>query len=167
MRVRRLGPDDWQTYREIRLASLAADPTAFGSTWSREVEFTEQRWRDRLVSVVFAAELADATVGTIGGVYGETDPQALSIVGMWVRPEVRGQGVAGALLGALREFAVRDGAKELRLWVTENNMSARRLYERWDFEPTGEREPLLSDPTIPVIEMVHDLTGATVEPPHG
>ena len=155
--VRRLAPDDWRVYRAIRLEALASDPTAFGSSWAREAEFTEATWRERLRSVVFAAELADETVGIIGGVRPQDRSTAMLIVGMWVRPETRGQGVAGALLGALRDHARQDGAEQLRLWVTETNSSARRLYERWGFEATGGREPLLSHPTIPVIEMVRDL----------
>jgi len=34
----------------------------------------------------------------------------------------------------------------LFLWVTELNASARRLYERYGFTPSGDRQPLPSDP---------------------
>jgi RimJ/RimL family protein N-acetyltransferase len=39
------------------------------------------------------------------------------------------------------------------LWVTESNAPARRLYERCGFTPTGDRQPLPSDPSLPEIRM--------------
>jgi ribosomal protein S18 acetylase RimI-like enzyme len=41
----------------------------------------------------------------------------------------------------------------LYLCVTESNASARELYERYGFTPTGERQPLPSDPSLPEMRM--------------
>jgi hypothetical protein len=45
----------------------------------------------------------------------------------------------------------------LFLWVTELNAPARRLYERCGFTPSGERQPLPSDPTLAEIRMRRPL----------
>jgi ribosomal protein S18 acetylase RimI-like enzyme len=45
----------------------------------------------------------------------------------------------------------------VHLWVTETNPHARALYERLGFTPTGERQPLPSDPSIGEIAMSRTL----------
>jgi hypothetical protein len=48
--LRVLTPDDWPSWRELRLAALAEAPYAFGSRladWQGDHD-REQRWRDRL-----------------------------------------------------------------------------------------------------------------------
>ena len=44
--VRRIGPDDWELFRDIRLRSLADSPDAFGSTLERERAFRHAELRD-------------------------------------------------------------------------------------------------------------------------
>jgi hypothetical protein len=63
--LRRLGPDDWEAFREIRLRSLADSPDAFGSTSAREQEFTEDDWRRRLGGPVYA--VTDPGPVAVGG----------------------------------------------------------------------------------------------------
>ena len=46
--IERLGPDDWQEFREIRLRALADAPTAFGMTLADAEQQTEDAWRARL-----------------------------------------------------------------------------------------------------------------------
>ena len=46
-----IAPGDWQEFREVRLASLADAPDAFGSTYADWVGAAEERWRARLTDV--------------------------------------------------------------------------------------------------------------------
>jgi len=68
------------------------------------------------------------------------------LVSMWVDPRARGSGAAVQLVAAVREAAAVEGARVLTLFVADGNDRARRLYERLGFRPTGERQPLPSDP---------------------
>ena len=136
--LRRLGPDDWQVLRDIRLRALAESPDAFGSTLDRERDFDEKDWRRRLVRPVFAV-LADDRPVAMAGAF--TDGGRLQVWGMWTDPAHRGRGHARALLDALVGDAVDEG-RPVSLHVNTANSVARAAYESYGFVPTGELEPL-------------------------
>ena len=48
--VRELGPDDWETWRDLRLAALAEAPDAFHSRLTDWLGAGEREWRDRLAA---------------------------------------------------------------------------------------------------------------------
>jgi len=76
---------------------------------------------------------------------------------MWVRPQARGHGVGEALIAAVLEWAQARHARSVHLWVTEANKPARRLYERCGFKPTGERQPLPSNPALDELALARPL----------
>jgi GNAT superfamily N-acetyltransferase len=157
--VRVITADEWELMRDTRLAALAEAPFAFGSTYAREVAFTEARWRgrfhDRGVTFLAYDESDDVTPAGIAGVYIENSTSDL--VSMWVRPGFRGRGVGEALIEATAAWAKARSFATLSLWVTESNAPARRLYARCGFTPTGESQPLPSDPSLPEIRMSREL----------
>jgi GNAT superfamily N-acetyltransferase len=160
--VREITADDWEVMRDIRLAALAEAPYAFGSSYAREVAFTESQWRGRAEgrpegrsATFFAYNDTEAAPAGLVGVYVQ-DGQA-DLVSMWVRPPARGLGVAEALVEAAACWAKAHDFGQIFLWVTESNAPARRLYARCGFTPTGGRQPLPSDPMLPEIRMSRAL----------
>ena len=153
--VREVTLDDWETLRDVRLAALREAPSAFGSTYGREVAFTQEQWRDRILSdrsVTFFAYRPESPVPAgLAGVY--VADGVADVVSMWVRPSARGRAVGDALIEATADWAKARDHATLLLWVTESNAPARRLYERCGFALTGERQPLPSDPTLPEVRM--------------
>ncbi|HEX9033206.1 MAG TPA: GNAT family N-acetyltransferase [Streptosporangiaceae bacterium] len=152
--VRRVRPDQWAIYREVRLAALAEAPYAFSSTLERELAFAEEVWHRRLGSAVAATFLAwqgQEPAGTVAGKADDPDedfavPGAWQLVGMWVDPAVRGLGVADRLVEAVAQHAsTAGGARSLVLWVTEMNDRARGFYQRMGFVPTGARQLVRPD----------------------
>jgi predicted GNAT family acetyltransferase len=133
--LRRLGPDDWETLREIRLKALAESPDAFGSTLSREEPRTEEEWRHQLSRSGPVYVVEDPGPVSMGGIF---DNQGTPHVwGMWTDPAHRGRGHARAILDALIPSGTRA-----QLDVNVTNGDARTAYERYGFVGTGELEPL-------------------------
>lgn len=173
--VREVAADDWAVLRDVRLTALSEAPYAFGSTYAREVSFTQAQWRARIHerSVTFFALAGQSGPGAPAG--SGTDPSkpgagepaglagvhvedgAADLVSMWVRPACRGHGVGEALVAASASWAKAHGHDSLFLWVTESNTPARRLYARCGFTPTGERQPLPSDASLPEIRLSRAL----------
>ena len=152
--VREVSGDEWETLRDVRLAALREAPYAFASTYGREAPFTEEQWRGRLStrSVTFFGRAGEAAEPAgLAGVLVQDG--AAEVVSMWVRPAARGHGVGAALVEAAASWAKARGHDTLYLWVTETNAPARVLYERCGFTPTGERQPLPSDPSLSEIQM--------------
>ncbi len=142
-RVRVLGVDDWPVWREIRLRALRDSPSAFGSTYARELAFTAGDWRHRLARAecvsVLALDCEGRPVG-MGGGYPDL-PGFLHVVAMWVDPVVRARGVGRAVLGGIEAWAGERGLR-LHLDVNTSNTGARRCYQRYGFTATGETRPL-------------------------
>jgi RimJ/RimL family protein N-acetyltransferase len=148
--VRRLEPDDWAAWRDIRLAALADAPHAFGSSLARERDLTEANWRERLEpanGVTVVALLGDRVVGAAGG-YTPPGADSVLLVAMWTHPDVRGHGAGGVLVDEVLAWAGENGWSEVRLRVADGNDAARRLFERHGFVPTGQRDTLESNPAV-------------------
>lgn len=144
MIVRRVGETDWEQVRDIRLTALQESPAAFASTYAREAAFDEQTWRSRTRTAAwFLAYDGNDAVGLVAGIT-ETDApvEERHIVSFWVAPSHRRRGVAGSLLATVVHWARSDGARVATLWVVEGNDGAARLYLRYGFEWTGERQPV-------------------------
>lgn len=153
--VREATGENWELMRDVRLAALAEAPSAFGSTYAREAAFTEEQWRGRISerSVTYFAydETDDATPAGLAGVHVEDG--TAEVVSMWVRPAFRGRGVGETLVEAAASWAKSRSFATLFLWVTKSNVPAGRLYARCGFTPTGESQPLPSDPSQAEIQL--------------
>lgn len=142
LEVRLLDPDSWRIFQEVRLAALREAPYAFGSTWEREANLSEQEWRERLSKrAQFVAVSEEVVVGTAGGI-ARDDGRTVDLMSMWVDPHWRGQGVGDHLVKAVLKWAGETGCEEVRLWVADGNREAERLYSRNEFRRTDGVKPI-------------------------
>ena len=137
-----LTPDDWATWRRLRLAALSDAPHAFGAQltdWTGGGDL-EERWRSRLGipgSHNVVVLLDDRGVGMASGV-PTSDVGVVELISMWVAPDARGRGVGDALVREIERWSLAAGARVVRLSVAEGNGPAAALYERHGFRYTGE-----------------------------
>jgi len=75
--------------------------------------------------VIFKAEIGSVT------------PHACQVQGVWVRPELRGRGLAEAGMAALVNDALRRVAPVVSLYVNDYNRPARAAYRRVGFTQTA------------------------------
>jgi GNAT superfamily N-acetyltransferase len=145
----RAAPDDWATWRELRLRALATDPDAFGSTLDSERDQEEAAWRGWLEQPCVLGFLGGRAVAT--GALHPTGAGAVDVVAMWVAPEARGRGVGARVLADL--VALAGPGTTIALWVAEGS-AARRVYERAGFTATDERAPIRPGATVMKRRMV-------------
>ena len=153
---------DWEQLRELRLQALGDTPEAFGSTLAESLARTDDEWRARFtpraggVDLVAVGE-AGEFVGMASGFVTDESPDVAYLVGMFVVPERRGEGIGRPLVAAVEAWAVELGVRRLELEVNPALVAAVRLYERCGFRPTGASRPLPDRPEITVVEMAKEL----------
>jgi ribosomal protein S18 acetylase RimI-like enzyme len=157
VQIRRIRPEDALAVRNLRLRALATDPLSFGSTYEREVSRPDDTWislaTERASSTDRATFLAldnDALLGLVVTGRDEENPQVFGVYSVWVAPAARNRGIGSNLMATSEAWAIEQGAKILKLLVSDSAMPARRLYERAGFVFDGRTEP---SPHCGVVEL--------------
>jgi ribosomal protein S18 acetylase RimI-like enzyme len=139
LEYRRLGQDDANSYRAIRLEALKANPEAFGSTFEFEDKKELGWFIGRLESSHVIGAFRDGhLVGTVGFAIQQGPKKAHkgTLWGMYVRPHARRSGVGRILVSEVLRVA-RQHVELIQLSVVRENDPARRLYERVGFLEFG------------------------------
>jgi GNAT superfamily N-acetyltransferase len=164
--IRTFVPDEWRTYRDLRLRALADAPDAFGRTLAQEKDRPDAEWLDRLASgadrrwnLPLLAEVGKEPIGLAWGRIEESRPEVANLYQMWVAPEYRGLGVGQMLLEAVIAWAREADAHQLALGVTCGDTPAMRLYTHADFKPVGQPQPLRPGSDLLAQPMVLVLSG--------
>jgi GNAT superfamily N-acetyltransferase len=138
MTVRRAVLGDELVLRTLRLQALSDAPSAFASTYERELARTPGDWRRWLApNPTFLLYDAEGPKGLVAGVRDAADPAIVWLMAMWVDAALRGSGGADALVAAVVAWAAEIGAREVKLNIAHGNDRARKCYERHGFAVTG------------------------------
>jgi ribosomal protein S18 acetylase RimI-like enzyme len=146
--VRPLGPDEWSTLRDIRLAALRDSPNLFLSTYEKEKRYDEARWRAEFSrgcwNVCF---LEDGPMGLLGATRDPDSPvDTRYLEYLWVAPRSRRHGVARHMLKIVLDRLRVAGVRTALLWVLDGNDVAIHVYERAGFIRTNHSQPLKERP---------------------
>jgi ribosomal protein S18 acetylase RimI-like enzyme len=146
--IRPLTADDLPAYKSLRDEMLALHPEAFTSDAPTEQARPASAYLPRLG--LDRPEGGQFTLGAwlsgqlVGAISSERDGRLkvrhiVHVVGMMVRPEVRGRGIGRGLLDAFLAQVRRAGGIELvTLSVTSSNALAVALYEAAGFRHYGK-----------------------------
>jgi GNAT superfamily N-acetyltransferase len=154
--VRRVEPDEWQTFRDIRLAALADAPSAYLTTLAEAQAQPDQLWRDRIAENPHFLAFVDGTA--VGMTVVIATDLGRHIVAVWVAPQARGSGVIEALIEAAVDWSRAQGDTALGLFVVDGNERARRAYARCGFQLSGRTQPVPGRPGEIELEMTLPLT---------
>ncbi|MEY2688376.1 MAG: hypothetical protein RL375_2574 [Pseudomonadota bacterium] len=165
--IRSVDPEQWQTYRAIRLRALLDSPDAFGSTYEIEVARPDDQWLSRISGaatsgkdrVVFSV-MGENVCGLAWCKVSALEPGVADLFQMWVDPGFRGLGIGAALLQDAVDYARGAGVDILRLGVTVAESPAMRLYSSFGFKPVGAVESLREGSAISAQAMQLHLSAA-------
>lgn len=150
VKVQELTAAQWQRYRDIRIASLEADPDAFGGDVNKTRAESQNDWESKfiktnpIVAVINGQDCALLTIENLAGDFGATS----WIGGCWVDQKYRGQGVMRAIFNYLDENAVSRDWTVQGLGVWQHNEPAIAVYKSLGFENKGEPVPSTSKPGL-------------------
>lgn len=155
--VRTVRADEWRQVRDLRLAALLdpAAPIAFLETHEAAAAEPDDFWKARtergaggVLVQQFVAEGADGRwEGTVTALverpgsetaFGEAaEVVQTHLVGVFVRPEQRGSGLAQQLFRSALEWSWAVPVERVRLYVHEANLRAEAMYRSAGFRRTG------------------------------
>ena len=137
--VRRLGAEDVDAFRVIRMEALERSPEAFLITAREQAARSREQDGAGLRNGAVFGAFADGTIVGTAGFHRFTEDKARHkgvLWGLYVREDLRSRGIAAALVQAAIAQA-RGEVELLGLSVIPENASARRLYERFGFVAYG------------------------------
>ncbi|WP_208615942.1 GNAT family N-acetyltransferase [Streptomyces cellostaticus] len=156
--IRAIRPDDWAAVKQLLLDALRdpVAPIAFVDTYEVALARPDSFYQERAErsgegstgAQQFIAEAPDGTwagmttvlieeAGTKDWAGYPVERRQGHVVGVFVRPEHRGNGLIEALLDAGTGWAWQQRTERVRLLVHEDNARAQGAYRKAGFVPSG------------------------------
>jgi ribosomal-protein-alanine N-acetyltransferase len=120
---------------------MEIENASFSQPWTRDL-FFDEILNPRVLSI--GARDADNLLAGYLFMFMALDE--VSIHTFAVRPDLRRQGIAAALLSRGLLLAKKKGAQRAHLEVRRGNLAARTLYEKFGFEIVGRRPNYYLEP---------------------
>ena len=173
--VRAIRSEDWEQAKALRLAALRDPlaPVAFLETYEQAVTEPDAFWQQRTdrgaegesVRQFVAEQPGGGLVGTVSvlveragadaGFGSAAQSDQTHVVGVFVLPQYRGQGVADELFRQAIDWSwTRNEPRidRVRLYVHEANPRAAAFYRRVGFVPSGGTVPVQGDASAVELE---------------
>ncbi len=148
IQIIKLPPERWNEYKTLWLRALKDDPQAFGSSYAKEVTYSDEKWQKRAKDFMLFANSDDKLIGMMGIWQSDQDKEnkMANVFGVYVMPEFRGKGISIMLMQTLLdELKTNPDILKLKLTVNKDQLSAIKLYESFGFKIIGQENALLGD----------------------
>ena len=125
---------------------MSSDPTSFWNTVAEEAPDLKEKYELRVLedqNFTLGAFTADQLVGLMSFVRQKLSKlrHKGEIHGVYVHPDQRGNGISSLLLAQTLERAFSlEGLEKVMLTVTDENIAAKSLYEKYGFVAFGLEE---------------------------
>lgn len=144
-KIRPLTPEDWESFRTIRLQSLRECPGVYLSSHEAESTMTPEEWQGLLDGngkCIFGL-FQHATLNGIGAVFTSREDESgkTAVLAMWfIRNSARGLGLSQNLFQAGVDWA-KAQPQFSRIIVSHRagNEGSRKANRKLGFRPTGQR----------------------------
>ena len=147
-----LSPQNWESYKQLRLRAIEAEPQAFGKSYKDASSEPDENWRKKLESTgsgkswsVFA-KVDGKLVGMLAATLHPQEPDRVWLHATYVEKEYRRQGIAQNLMGTiLQEIAKSNAPKKIKLGVSKKQTAAVELYKKFGFKVIGEQDYVMGN----------------------
>jgi GNAT superfamily N-acetyltransferase len=154
-----LTESDWARYRDIRLAALAHDESAFGGDYDSESQYSEAQWRQKarqyvgLLAIIDGQDCGFMTIENLKGDFGAT----CWVGSCWVDPKNRQSGVLRSLFSFMDSYSEERswGVQGLGVWI--DNSGAIAAYEKIGFARMGEPQESTRKPGMYYQRMIRSV----------
>ena len=141
MFVRRLTPEDWPLYKEIRLEALRLHSDVYGTSYKDMCERPDAEWESILSQqdAAFFGLFDDRTIVGLGGVFTQDKSTRTGVlIAGYIREEYRGKGLSKLIYQARIDWAKESGLFDrLLIGHREGNEASRRANQAFGFRPIG------------------------------
>lgn len=144
MKLRRLGVDDWRSFREVRLAALAESPGNYFASLTEAEALPDSWWRDLLDQeriALFGLFDDDTPVGITGVFVDRDDPSGRTAAfGMtWIAPSHRGRGLSALYYRERIAWARTAEFARVEVSHRDDNLASGRAMRAAGFHQIGRR----------------------------
>ena len=137
--IKKLQPENWQDYRQLRLEALKNDSLAFGSSYEEEITRSDDFWLNRILNMLFAVENGKP-VGMVSYAF-ETRAKNKHVAGiyaMYVDKKFRNQGIGKKLMKCVISLITENkDIRKIKISVTPEQIYAVKTYENCGFKSVG------------------------------
>ncbi len=139
MSIRKLKPEDWVCWQDVRLEAIQATPENFGAAFEEESQFQQRDWQKFLAQHDVYGDFSDGCLVAIAGLSRETTRKKqhrATIFSMYTKPSYRGQGKSRALLTHIL-MSMPPEVEQVHLCCAHSNEIALAFYNSVGFKSYG------------------------------